>query len=420
LKIAFILNAFPALSETYILNQITGLLDLGHEVDIYASGKRDDPKVHAEFEGYNLSKRTYYPETPFIESLPDLRKNLLENVDCGQNSVTISRFLNLFKEYGKYALPLRTLPLLLKMFKNNSYDIIHCHFGPNGNLGGMLKQLGVIKGKVVTTFHGYDIRRGLEHGPTFYTPLREGVDCFLSISKYTRAHLKKFSLDPNKIVDHPVGIDLEKFPFRWDNENTPLVNKGPFKVLTVARLVREKGLEYGIRSIHQLLKKNPDLKIQYRIVGEGKLREDLNKMVAKLGLTNVVKFLGGKDQVGVSNEMLNAHIFLFPSLAEALPVALMEAQAIGLPVVASDVGGVAEIVADGKSGFLVSAQDVINLASKLEYLIKHPEIWPEMGTYGREIVEKRFDIKKLNKRLVKIYEALLTEDKKMLEEIKTY
>lgn len=420
MKIAFILNSFPALSETYILNQITGLLDLGHEVDIYASGKRDDPKVHAEFEAYNLSKRTYYPETPFIESSPDLRKNLLVNVDGDQISVTISRYLNFFKEYGKDALPLQTLPLLLKNFKNKSYHIIHCHFGPNGNLGGMLKQLGVIKGKVVTTFHGYDIRRGLEHGPSFYTPLREGVDCFLSISKYTRAHLEKFSLDPNKIVDHPVGIDLEKFPFRWDNENTPLANKGPFKVLTVARLVREKGLEYGIRSIHQLLKKNPNLKIQYRIVGEGKLREDLNEMVAKFGLTNVVKFLGGKAQVGVSNEMLKAHVFLFPSLAEALPVTLMEAQAVGLPVVTTDVGGISEIVADEKSGFLVSAQNFIALASKLEYLIKHPEIWPEMGRYGREIVEKRYDIKKLNQRLVKIFEALLTDDKKMLEEIKRY
>ena len=410
---------FPALSETFILNQITGLLDLGHEVDIYASGKRDDPKVHAEFEAYNLSKRTYYPETPFIESLPDL-KNLLVNVDGGQNSVTVSRYLNFFKEYGKDGLPIRTLPLLLRIFKNHSYHIIHFHFGPNGNLGGMLKKLGVIKGKVVTTFHGYDIRRGLEHGPSFYKPLREGVDCFLSISKYTRAHLEKFRLDPNKIVDHPVGIDLEKFPFRWDNENTPLMNKGPFKVLTVARLVGEKGLEYGIRSIHQLLKKNPNLKIQYRMVGEGELREDLKKMVAKLGLSNVARFLGGKDQVEVSKEMQKAHIFLFPSLAEALPVALMEAQAVGLPVVTTDVGGISEIVADEKSGFLVSAQNVIALASKLEHLIKHPEIWPEMGRYGREIVKKRYDIKKLNKRLVKIFEALLTEDRKMLEEIKAY
>ncbi len=420
LNIAFILDSFPALSETFILNQITGLLDLGHEVNIYASGKRDEPKVHAEFKGYNLHKRTYYPETPFIGSPHDLEKQLLGNVDGDQDFVNLSRFLNFFKEYGKDALPIRTLPLLQKGFKNNSYDIVHCHFGPNGNLGGMLKQLGVIKGKVVTTFHGYDIRRGLEHGPTFYSLLREGVDCFLSISKYTRVQLEKLRLDPHKIVDHPVGIDLEKFPFRWDCENTPPANKGAVKVLTVARLVGEKGHQYGIRSIHELIKKNPKLKVQYSIIGEGILKEQLKECVAKLDLHEVVNFLGEMDQIEVSKQMQEAHIFLLPSVDEALPVVLMEAQSIGLPVVATDVGGISEIVADGKSGFLVSSQNFIGLASKLEYLIKYPEIWEGMGRYGREIVKKRYDIKKLNQRLVNIYEALLTEDKKMLEEIKTY
>ena len=417
MKIAFIVDKFPALSETFILNQVTGLLDLGHEVDIYTTYKRNTSKVHEEVRMYNLLNRTYYPKMPLIKSWHNLKIILLIITNFHRNPMAILRSLNTLK-YSRDALRLKLLPICLPYFKRNSYDIIHCHFGFNGNLGVLLKELGATKGKIVTTFHGYDLRRGLKHGPNMYSPLRDRGDCFLSISKYSRTQLEKFGFDSIKIIDHPVGIDLDRFPFRWDKENKPPDYREPVKILTVARLVREKGLEYGIMSIYELLKSNPNLNVQYNIIGEGILKEQLKELVSELGLIDVVGFLGEMDQTEVSKQMREAHIFLLPSVAEALPIVLMEAQAIGLPVVATDVGSVDEIIADGKSGFVVPSQNVIALASKLEYLIKHPEFWPEMGRCGRKLVEERYNIKKLNRRLVEIYNALLTDNYNMLEEIR--
>ncbi|HSE83535.1 MAG TPA: glycosyltransferase [Thermodesulfobacteriota bacterium] len=419
MKIAFIVDVFPVLSETFILNQITGLLDLGHEVDIYAYHMRITPKVHDEVKEYDLLRHTYAPENYSLRSWPRLKAICLIGANFHKNPAAILQSLNSLR-YSRDALRLRLLPVCLKHFKRNSYDIIHCHYGSNGNLGVLLKELGGIKGKVVTMFHGYDIRLALEYGASIYAYLRDRGDCFLCISKYSRRQLEKFGFDSHKIVDQPVGIDLDRFPLRWDEENISLNHEGRIKILTVARLVKEKGIEYGIRSVHELVKGNSNIRVQYSIIGEGILKEQLKGLVARLNLVDVVEFFGEMNHAEVSKQMRGAHIFLLPSVAEVLPVTLMEAQAVGLPVVTTDVGGISEIVADGRSGFLVSAQNPIALAGKLEYLIKHPEIWQEMGRWGRKLVEERYDTKKLNQRLVRIYGALLTNSNEMLEEIRRY
>ena len=90
-----------------------------------------------------------------------------------------------------------------------------------------------------------------------------------------------------------------------------------------------------------------------------------------------------------------------------LPVSLMEALATGLPVVATSVGGVSELVIDGQSGFLVPEKDVDTMAERLGYLIRNPQIWEEMGSNGRKHVEAHYSIEILNRRLVEIYSDLL-------------
>lgn len=417
MKIAFIVDTFPVLSETFILNQITGLLDLGHEVDIFSYNKQNHiATMHTDVKTYDLLNRTYYPEMTGFMPWPKLKAVLLIAVNFHKNPAAILKSLSVFK-YTRDALRVKLLPSCLSRFKNHSYDIIHCHYGPNGNLGVLLKEIGGIEGKVVTMFHGYDIRLGLTCGSNIYAHLRDKGDLFLAISNYSREQLERLGFDSRKIVDHPVGIDMDRFPLRWRDRDMPLNHRGRVKILSVARLTREKGIEYGIMSIHELLKSNPGIDVEYNVVGEGVLRDELKRLSVRLGLEGVVRFLGEMEQIGVAKQMREAHIFLLPSVVEVLPVVLMEAQAVGLPVVATDVGGVSEIVADEKSGFLVPAQNVIALASKLEYLIKHPDIWPEMGTCGRMLVEKQYDIKKLNQRLVKIYNALLTDDGKMSERV---
>jgi len=146
---------------------------------------------------------------------------------------------------------------------------------------------------------------------------------------------------------------------------------------------------------------------------DGPLRGKLKNLTKQLGISGHVRFLGAKTRDQIIKLYSKAHIFMLSSIRnqngseEGQGLVLLEAQSVGLPVVATRVGGIPESVVDGKSGFLVPERDVDALAEKLIYLIEHPEIWPEMGRAGRAFVEINYDINKLNDRLVEIYQQLL-------------
>lgn len=405
MKIAFIVGEFPTLSQTFILNQITGLIDLGHEVDIYSCASPTQGKVHPDAEKYKLYARTYYldevPENKIKRILKALR---LLAINFHKSPLTILNSLNIFK-YGREALSLYFFYHVVA-FLRKQYDIIHCHFGPNGNFGAILKQLG-IKGKLITTFHGYDTRLGIEKGGDIYQNLFKRGDCFIAVSDYNYKNLINFGLDEKKIIYHPVGIDVRKFPYRWNRKT--FTNLDKIRIITVARLVEEKGLQYGIKVIRHLLEHAPKLNLRYEIIGEGNLKNYLEVLIHELGLDEIVHLLGSQTQDKVSQKLQESHIFLLPSVAESFGVVLLEAQAVGLPVVATIVGSVPQAIINGESGFLVPERDVNALAERINYLIEHTEIWPEMGRVGRKFVEEHYDIRKLNIQLVRIYEGLLSK-----------
>jgi colanic acid/amylovoran biosynthesis glycosyltransferase len=404
MNIAFIIEEFPALSETFILNQITGLLDLGHRVDIFAKTNPGEEKVHQDVKKYDLMDKTHYllqvPQNMIIRFLKAL---LLIIKNLHRNPCLIIKALNFLKR-GKDSLFLRNLYYVIP-FLDNDYDIIQCHFGPNGNIGARLKQIG-LKGKLVTMFHGYDIRLGLEKGKDFYSQLFEFGNTFLSISDYNHRNLICLGADPKKIVFHPVGIDTDKYPFKWNQAKTE--DSKDITIITVARLCEDKGLQYGIRAIKKLQDQKPELHLKYNIIGAGPLENRLNSLVRELNLNTVVHFLGPMEEEGVRRNMQSAHIYLLPSVAEALPVVLMEALSTGLPVVATTVGSISQLIMNGKTGFLVPPRDIDALSDRLIYLIEHPELWPQMGQRGSEFIKKNYDIKILNKRLTQIYSQLLS------------
>ena len=401
MKIAFLVNQFPKLSETFILNQATGLLDRGHHVDIFAKRFGDEIVIHPDVEKYNLLDRTYYHRIPSKKIERTLTGLNIFIKGFWRNPRVTLRLLNFFA-YGKDALSLKILYRIGPFLRN--YDIIHCHFGPTGNFGATLKGQG-IQGKLVTTFHGFDIRLGLEKGGHFYHNLFAVGDCFISISNFNRNHLINFGLDERKIVDLPVGINLAKFPYKWNGEDSGI--ESIIRVVTVARLVEVKGLHYGLKAIQKVLQNRPNLDLTYTIIGGGPLREELEKLSRELGLSEVVHIAGPRQQNDIIKILGQSHIFLLPSIAEVLPVSLMEAHAVGLPVIATDVGDIRRIVLDGKSGFVVKPRNVDALADKLRFLFEHPYKWPEMGITGRTHVAKNYDINKLNDRLVEIYFRLL-------------
>lgn len=400
MKIVFLVDAFPTISETFILNQITGLMDLGHEVFIFSAARPEERDLHEDIRRYGLLKKTYYHNDRPRNWFARLALAMKLAFFLGwRNPRAVANSLNVFR-YGRDALSLTYFYKVMLFLGIGAVDVIQCHYGPNGNLGARLKAMG-IGGKLVVMFHGYDIRRGIEEGGMIYRPAFEQADRILSISEYSEKHLLAFGAPSEKIHYHPVGVDLKRY-----KQASPKAEaaKGRFRILTVSRLIEEKGLRYGLEAVHTLLRRGLD--VCYDIVGDGPLRGELKDQVAALDMCDVVHFYGRQTQTSVIHLLQETQAFLLPSVAEALPVVLMEAQAMGVPVVATAVGSVYQIVADRESGYLVASEDVEAMADRLEALVRNPEQAAAMGRNGRRQIEGRYDIAELNRRLVELYEDL--------------
>jgi colanic acid/amylovoran biosynthesis glycosyltransferase len=411
MKIAFIVNQFPALSETFILNQITGLLDRGHEVDVYAYSPRNDPGVHADVKRYNLLEHTCYM-TVYASMPRNKIYRLIKGIgriaiDLYKKPVAVLNSLN-FLKFGKSAASLEILYQITPFLDKGPYDIIHCHFGPLGYLGIFLKSVGAVHGQIVTTFRGFDISSYIKrNGEHTYDMLFEKGSLFLCVSEQIKSILISLGCDEQKIIVHRSGVHISESHFSLCHQKIG----DKLRLLTVARLVEKKGVQYGIQSVAKLLKRHPN--ITYKIAGDGYLKDTLQRLIEELNVSNNVTLLGWKTQEQIRELLQEADILLAPSVTsqnsdrEGIPGAIVEALAWGLPVLSTRHSGIPEVIQDGESGLLVPERDVDALAEKLEYLIEHSELWPEMGRKGRKYVEEHYDIDKLNDRLVEIYQRLL-------------
>ena len=408
MRIAVIIWEFPVLSETFILNQITGLIDHGHEVHIYANVAGDTDKMHADVKKYNLLERTYYvPQIPNNFFWRLLKSFGLLFANFSKEPLVLLRSLNVFK-YGDCATSFWLLYAMTPLLGKEPYDIIHGQFGTDGLNATFLRDIGAIKGKLITTFRGYDISLCIQdYGKHYYDKLFETGDFFLSNCEFFKRRAIELGCEPKRIVVHGSGIDSSRFFFTPRHPHSD----GIIRIATTGRLVEKKGLEYSIRAVAKLAKLHSNIK--YNIIGDGPLRENLQQLIQDLAVSNIVKLLGPKQQQELIEILNNSHIFTAPSVTakdgnQDAPVnVLKEAMAMGMPVVSTYHGGIPELVEDGISGFLVPERDVDALAEKLGYLIEHPEIWPQMGQAGRAYVEKYYDIRKLNVQLVELYQQVL-------------
>ena len=232
MKIGFIVSSFPSLSQTFILNQITGLLDLGHDIEVFARSNPNEPKKHPDIDKYHLNQRTHYmPHIPHSILKRRLKAIYLIVTNFHKSPPKILK--SLITKYG-----LRPLYMLVP-FLGKNFDIIHSHFGPNGINSVYLKEMG-ISGKYITTFHGYDIS-GYPRimGENIYNNLFRKVDLITWHANLTKRCVIELGCDEDKIITLPYGIRIEKFRF----SERKVQDKEPIRILTVGRLVEKKGHE---------------------------------------------------------------------------------------------------------------------------------------------------------------------------------
>lgn len=412
MRIAFLVNQFPALSETFILNQITGLIDRGHEVDIYSDYIGKTTKIHSEVQNYNLLEHTFYGQIPANRFVRVFKALGLIGTKGWKNPVVFLRSLNILK-YGQRAKTLQLLYSSSRFVGKQPYDIIHCQLGFLGYEGLLFREVASLKGKLVVSFRGSDFMLYLNmFGQHYFDKLFEQADLLLPVCASMKRQMIELGCNEDKIVVHRSGLELEKFVFNIRRK----LPDNPVRIVTVARLVESKGVEYAIRAVANVVNFHP--KLEYSIVGDGPLMESLQQLTEELGVNNIVKLVGWKKREEVIEILNLAHLMIVPSVTakngaiEGIPNVLKEAMAIGLPVITTEHSGIPELVQDGVSGFLVPERDVDSLAEKLGYLIEHPELWPEMGHAGRTFVEKNYDLEQLNDRLVEIYQECLCSSAK--------
>ena len=202
------------------------------------------------------------------------------------------------------------------------------------------------------------------------------------------------------------GIDLDHFKPRVEREEQcrllGLNSKAPI-VGTVARLVHLKGVDVFLKAAEAVLKKFPST--QFVVVGDGPEAHELKRMSQALGIASSVRFLGSRGDVADTARVFNVGVL--SSRTEALPMAILEYMSLSVPVVATNVGGVSEMVGHGETGVLISEDDPSALAGALEVLLSDPHKARKMGLRGRAKVESCFQISNTVSRTEQLFEKLL-------------
>jgi len=297
------------------------------------------------------------------------------------------------------------------MPKEEACDIICCHFGPYGGIGTILK--GYWKNaRLVTFFHAFDLTiYPNTHGKDCYTEQFGKTDLALSINKYWVPRLRELGCNEPKIGVHHMGVDVKKFKPQKRRSSDRI------RILTIGRLTEKKGLEYSIKAVAEAIKQNPEFQIEYNIIGGGKLKDRLGKLVKELNMEQNILLLGPKKQEQLRKYLYGSDIFVLSSNTakdgdmEGIPVSLMEAMATGLPVVSTTHSGIAELVDSEVNGLLVPPKDLKGLADSISTLVKSPKKRVKFGREARKKIEMEFNCQKQVTKLENAFEKLIQGNK---------
>lgn len=293
----------------------------------------------------------------------------------------------------------RSCPFWERELRRHGCRLIHAHSGREGLIG--LRLGARLRLPLVTSFRGAD----LAGQPRRFEPLFARGALFLADAEAVRRQLLSLGCPEERLrVLHP-GVDVERIPFAERQPCAESVN-----VLLIGRLVERKGIVHALQAFaHASLYHR---RATLTVIGDGPERPKVEALLHELNLANV-RLLGAQPHQAVLDEMQEAHILIQPNVTgadgggEGIPLALLEAQASGLPVVATWHSGLPEVVADGRSGYLVSERDTHALGERLRHLIEHPELWGPFGRAGREVVAAGFDLQQQALALEGYYDQLL-------------
>jgi len=404
MRIAYFLNEFPALSQTFILNQITGMIERGHEVDIYAKYRFHSKECHSQVEKFRLLEKTRIFSDMPKGYLKRLGRAARLTVDRGlwRSPGLLARVVRNWGRAGEI-LNLRSIYYVLAFADRPSYDIIHCQFGTLGPLAVKLRTLGITDGAIVTSFRGYDLTRDAEKNPRFYRKLFASGAQFLPVSKSLADILLAAGCPEDRLHILHSGIDCSQFSY----SNRTREPGGVTKVLSIGRFVEKKGLVYAIEAVANAHRAGR--KLHYTIVGDGELKPQIEYKIKEQGIDDIVTLKGWRNHDDVIRLMEQSHLLMAPSITaadgdqEGIPNVAKEAMATGLPVLSTWHGGIPELVENGVTGYLVAERDAGALTERLIHFCDEPDEWSGIGERARAKIEAEFDRERINDDLEALY-----------------
>jgi len=294
-------------------------------------------------------------------------------------------------------------------------QLIHAHFGPDGAyVLPLAKKLHL---PLVVSFLGTDVTLNENVAKKTYmsfkfyyhrkSDLIDYVTAAVVPSEFVKQHVIAHGFPESKIKLIHHGIDISKFTIElskpiWGN------------ILFVGRLIPLKGLDFLINAV-QLLREN-DYNLHLTVIGDGEYRKYCEDLADKK-LISGYDFLGSQPQDMVIEAMSKAYIFCMPSItmpngeAETFGMVFAEAQAMGVPVVSFDSGGISEVVENGVTGFLVEEKNLVALADAIEKVLLDLDLYKTMRIAARKRVEQYFDLNKQNEILESLYDDILSRNR---------
>lgn len=383
-KLLCLVGQFPAVNHGYLLAEIQRLRELGIAISVASVSPSDRPFRELSPLEQEEAARTFY-----IKSIPATRVALSNLIEFAGNPLhylggLVFAFQLTRGNLGRiayHAAYFTEAILVGRRMREIGVSHVHAHFSAT---------VALIAARVFPitmsfTVHGF----GELHDPvgTCLAKRIEGALFVRSVSRYGRGQLM-LSCDRNqwsKLLYVPLGIDASKFIPRPNRS----VSSQP-RLLCVGRLSPEKGQGLLLEAVAALRAEGRPLHL--KLVGDGPDRPWLERRAAELGLSSTVEFAGWVDPTQIRAIYNEAEVFVLPSLAEGVPVVLMEAMAMQLPCVAPRIGGIPELIEDGVDGILFAGGDIDDLTQQLRSLIEFPELCAQLAKRARARVVRDYDM----------------------------
>lgn len=392
-KIAFKVDSFPNVSETFVTNAVVQALKENFEVIIIVNHLNDIHKSSQKqiIEQHDLISKTLEFKQPTSKLMR--YKELLLLIF---RPIILKYFLKYC--YSKKKISLEYIFHLKFYYEIRGVDAFHVHFFTSLKPLLVLKKIGFLNSKLIVTFHGYDVQflPSKKVDETFLSDMKILVECLTVNSIYLKNKLLECGFNDSDIQVVPIGIDTDFFKVEKNAGRQPAQKS--LDLITVGRLIPLKGQFYGIMAIKKVI----DLgnHVNYTIVGEGKEIENLKALVKRQQLEEFVVFKNFQSQQEVKRLLQHHDVFLMTSThdlngrREAFGLVSLEAQAMGLPVIGFDSGGFPETLIQYETGFIVPDRDIDAMAAKIILFIKDRTTLKEMSKNARAHISEKHSLNK--------------------------